>query len=62
MLTVRAYNAYTSTTEQAVVNGGTPGTIRSGGNISLHCHSGRRIRSIKVSYLKLSTSEKVCLE
>jgi hypothetical protein len=42
MLTVQAYNVYTSTTEQAVVNGGTPGTIRSGGNITINASNSAR--------------------
>ena len=36
MLTVQAYNVYTATSEQAQVRGGTPGTIRGGGNITIN--------------------------
>jgi filamentous hemagglutinin len=42
MLTVQAYSAYTSATEQAVVSGGTPGTISSGGTITINASNSAR--------------------
>ena len=42
MFTVQSYNAYTEAIQQAVVSGGTPGTISSAGNITINASSSAR--------------------